>query len=74
MMDMVALHHCPYCGEEACAEMNYIEKAFRIYCSNCPAEMRVTYKEADLDDGSVIAFDEAINWMNTLTERWNERA
>lgn len=74
MMDKVALHHCPFCGEEACAEQDNDKKAFRIYCPNCPAEMRVTYKEADLYDGSVIDFNEAVYWMNYLIEQWNERA
>lgn len=73
MMDKIALKPCPFCKEEACAEIDNVGKAFRIYCPNCPAEMRVTYKEADLDDGSVIAFNEAAEWMNTLIERWNER-
>ena len=74
MMDKVALKPCPFCGDEACSELDNVDKALRIFCTNCPAEMRVTYKEAALDDGSFIAFYEAIKWMNTLTERWNERA
>ena len=73
-MDKVALNPCPFCANDVCAEMNYIEKAFKIFCPNCPAEMRVTYEEANLGDGSVIAFDESVYWINYLIEQWNARA
>lgn len=73
-MGKVELKPCPFCGADACAEIDNVEKALKIYCANCPAEMRVTYRDANLDDGSVIAFHEAAEWMNTLIERWNERA
>ena len=72
-MDKVALNPCPFCAIDVCAEMNYIEKAFKIFCPNCPAEMRVTYEEANLGDGSLISFDEAIVWMDYLIARWNGR-
>lgn len=74
MMHRVALKPCPFCKEEACAEIDNVGKEFRIYCSVCPAEMRVTYRDANLDDGSVIAFQEAVDWMNTLVDLWNARA
>ena len=74
MMDKVALKPCPFCGEDACSELDNVSKALRIFCTNCPAEMRVTYKEANLDNGDFISFYEAINCMNTLTELWNERS
>ena len=74
MMDKVALKPCPFCGDEAFANIDNVAKAFVVECTNCPAEIRVTYREADLDDGDIISFDEAVQWMNTLTEQWNERA
>lgn len=74
MKDKIALKPCPFCGEEACAEIDNANKAFKVYCLNCPAEMWVSYQCAGLDDGIIIAFDEAVEWMNTLIEQWNARA
>lgn len=74
MMDKVALKPCPFCGEDACAEIDNVNKAFKVYCLNCPAEMWVPFQNAGLDDGSLISFDEAEKWMSSLTEQWNERA
>lgn len=72
-MDTVELKPCPFCKEKACAEIDNVGKALKIYCENCPAEMRVTYEEANLGDGSLISFDEAIVWMDYLIARWNVR-
>lgn len=78
-MEHKELKPCPFCGGEAIAEIDYDHKEFRIYCqgnSNLPicfAEMRFSFADAQLGDGSVISFDEAWQIMNELIELWNTR-
>lgn len=72
-MKTTDLKPCPFCGEVATGEIDNVEKEFRIVCLNCRAEMRLSFAEAHLDDGSVIGFDEARQVIDGLTELWNER-
>ena len=72
--DYPKLRECPFCGNDVCAEIDNVNKAFKVYCLNCPAEMWVPFQNAGLDDGSLISFDEAMQWMSALIERWNERS
>ena len=77
-MEHNELKPCPFCGGEPYAEIDYDHKEFKIYClggnpCNCLAEMRLSFADAQLGDGSVISFDEAIKIMNELIELWNAR-
>ena len=73
-MKETELKPCPFCGDDATAEICNITKEFRIFCVNCPATMRLSFLDAQLDDGAFISFDEARKIMDELEERWNERA
>ena len=72
-MKETELKPCPFCGDGVVAEICNITKEFRIYCANCPAGMRLSFLDAQLDDGSFISFDDARKIMDELTELWNER-
>ena len=76
---MAELKPCPFCGGEAVAEVAVFQREFRIYCTGedewvCPANMRLSFDDAGLGNGSVIAFDEMQKIMNDLVEHWNRRA
>lgn len=73
-MKETELKRCPFCGDDAIGEMSYLTKDFRIYCANCPAEMKLSFYDAQLNDGSFISFYEARKIMDELTDLWNERA
>lgn len=72
-MKETELKPCPFCGGAVVSEICNIAKEFRIYCENCPANMSLSFYDAQLNDGSFISFDEARKIMDELTERWNER-
>ena len=73
-MKETELKPCPFCGGEVISEICNITKDFRIYCENCPAEMKLSFYDAQLNDGSFISFYEARKIMDELTDLWNERA
>lgn len=73
-MNETKLKPCPFCGSEAVTEINRDERCFGIYCSRCPAEIKLTFCELELGDGSVVSFDETARAMDELVEAWNRRA
>ena len=73
-MKDIELKSCPFCGSVAISEICNTDKEFRIFCETCPAEMRLSFMDANLDDGCIISFDEARQVMDELTELWNERS
>ena len=76
---MFELKHCPFCGGETVnAEVAYLHKEFRIYCASadeigCAAEMRLSFADAGLGDGSLVDFDEMQTIMKQLVDVWNTR-
>ena len=76
---MAKLKHCPFCGSsEIYAEVSYITKEFRIYCADaecdCVAQMRLSFADAGLGDGSIIGFNEMQTIIQQMVELWNTRA
>ena len=75
---MAELLPCPFCGsEEIYAEVSYATKEFRIYCAasdcDCVAEMRLSFSDAGLDEGSIIDFKEMTTIIQQMIELWNTR-
>ena len=77
-MENNELKPCPFCGgTEICAEISYLTKEFRIYCSNadepCVAEMRLSFADAGLGNGEIIDFEEMAKIIQQLVDLWNKR-
>ena len=77
-MRMDELKTCPFCGgTEIYAEVSYVTKEFRIYCASpdcdCVAEMRLSFGDAGLGDGSIIDFKEMTTIIQQLVDLWNTR-
>lgn len=70
-MELNELKGCAFCGGIPHAEIAYLQQEFRIYCTNCSAEMRLHFDDASV--GSRIPFTKAKQIMDELTEQWNER-
>jgi hypothetical protein len=75
---MDELKACPFCGgTEIYAEVSYVTKEFRIYCASpdcdCVAEMRLSFDDAGLGDGSIIDFKEMTTIIQQLVDLWNTR-
>lgn len=69
------LKPCPFCEcESVIAEISYLNKIFRIHCEECPAEMELSFEDAQLGNGEFISFYEMQKIITEMVEHWNRRA
>ena len=68
------LKPCPFCGGEAISQIDHDSRSFTVFCESCPAEIKRTFTELGLGDGSFMDFDEVARAMDELVELWNRRA
>lgn len=71
---MIKLGNCPFCGGITSAKVDYNDRSFHIFCEECPAEMVLSFADAELGDGDVISFDEMTANITYLCNAWNKRA